>query len=246
MAVYETAADIVGQAAVACGLPVPANVFSSNDPAIIQMRTLLTRCGRELASSYQWQRLVRNHSFNTGAVPPADGIYPLPSDFGYMINQTGWTPTSGGLGLPLGGPLNEQIWAMIVASGLGQGTIYASFKVADGVMQFIAPVPTNQEVSFAYVSQDWVQVNGNPATTASFVANNDDVILFDSTLVSFLLEARFKQAKGLPAGSALDLFATRYRFLTGIDTPAPVLSMAYTPKFPYLTVVNAPQTGYGF
>jgi hypothetical protein len=242
---YEQASEILADTAIACGIPPSANPFGSSDPAQVQMRTLLTRCGRELASAFQWQRLVKNHQFNTGNPSAVDGIYPLPSDFGYMINQTGWTPTTGGMGLPLGGPLSEQIWAMIVASGLGQGTIYASFKVADGVMQFITPVPTDQEVSFAYVAQDWVEVNGNPLTTATRVENNDDVILFDPTMISYMLEARFKQAKGFDASSAQDLFASRYKFMTGIDTPSPVLSMAYTPKFPYLTIVNAPQTGYG-
>lgn len=245
MAVYETASQILTDTSVACGLPPSANPFGSSDPAQIQLRTLLTRCGRELASAFQWQRLVKVHSFNTGVVPPIDGEFALPADFGHMINQTGWTPTDGGMGLPLGGPLSEQVWAMIVASGLGQGTIYASFKVAAGVMQFITPVPASQEVTFSYVAKDWVEVHGVPATTADRVENNDDVILFDPTLISFMLEARWKQAKGFDASSAQDLFSTRYRFMTGIDVPSPVLSMAYIPRFPYLSIVNAPQTNYG-
>lgn len=245
MAVYETASQILTDTSIACGLPPSANPFGSSDPAQVQLRTLLTRCGRELASAFQWQRLVKNHAFNTGNPSAVDGIYALPTDFGYMINQTGWTPTSGGMGLPLGGPLSEQVWAMIVASGLGQGTIYASFKVAQGVMQFITPVPVDQAVTFSYVAKDWVEVNGNPLTTADRAENNDDVLLFDPTLISYMLEARFKQAKGFDASSAQDLFTTRYKFMTGIDVPSPVLSMAYIPRFPYLSIVNAPQTNYG-
>lgn len=245
MAVYSTASAIINEAGVVSGLAPSPDVFGSLDPDFVQLRTLLTRCGRELSASYQWQRLIKKHQFSTGNPPNPEGVYPLPSDFGYMINQTGWVPSSGGMGLPLGGPLSEQVWSLIVASGLGQGTIYATFKVADGIMQFITPAPTNQQVSFSYVSQDWVEVNGNPAVTATEATSNDDRVLFDSTLISSMLEARFKQAKGLDARSALELFATRFRFMTGIDVPSPKLSMAYTPKFPYLTIVNAPQTNYG-
>lgn len=245
MAIYDTAGDVVNNAAIACGLPAASVPFSSTDQHILQMCNLLNRCGRELLVVFQWQQFVKTHSFNTGSPPPTDGEFALPADFGWMINQTGWTPSSGGMGLPLGGPLTEQLWQMIVASGLGQGTIYASFKVTEGVMKFITPVPADQEVTFAYASQGWVDVGGAGTTFETKATADDDVILYDSELITTMLELRFKQAKGLDSTSAADAFATKFASYTGINSPAPIVSCAYVPRFPYLSVFNVPQSGFG-
>lgn len=247
MAQYDTAAEIIAQAAVEIGLSAVSDPFASQATEQVQLRTLLTTCGRELALMYQWQQMVKSYSFNTGAVPVADGIYQLPSDFGYMVNQTGWTPTAPGLGLPLGGPLSEQIWSALVNTNLAASTIYVSFKITDGTFQVLpAPAPANIEINFVYVSRNWVRVNGVPATTADKVANAADVILYDPTLVAKMLVLRYKQAKGLDANASLEQFTNMFSAVTGINVPAPVLSVARTTGFPYLnTWTNVPQGGYG-
>lgn len=245
MAIYDTAATIINDAAVASSQSISAAPYSDPSTTMREFCSLLNRCGRQLLIAYQWQQLIKTHSFNTGAVPPTDGEYDLPADFGWMINQTGWTPSSGGLGLPLGGPISEQIWAMLVASGLGAGTIYASFKISDGVMKFLTPVPADQDVTYSYMSQGWVDVHGSGTDFATIVENDDDVVMFDSELIKAMLELRWKQAKGLDWSTAGDAFATAFQSFTGINTPAPVLSAAYVPRFPLLGIQNVPQTGYG-
>ena len=248
MAQYDTAADVINAAAVECGLSTVTDPFSSSVQEMIQLRTLLTQCGRELASGiYQWQQLTVPYSFSTTATPPADGLFTLPADFGYMINQTGWTPTSGGLGFPLVGPLSEQTWQALVNTNFASSTIYLTFKIAAQKIQLLPkPAPANQTVNFSYQSQNWVWVLGSSASTANKVANASDIVLYDAILISKMLAARYKQAKNLEDGASLEQFQTMFTSLTGINAPAQILSLVRRSDFPYLNAwSNLPSTGYG-
>lgn len=247
MAQYDTAAAIINSAAVECGLTASADPFSSTDDTMVQLRTLLTNCGRELYGMYQWQQFVKTTTIATGPTPDPTGQYPLPTDYGYFINQTGWTPTAAGLGLPFAGPLSEQIWAALVNTNLASSTIYVSFKIADRVIQFLpAPAPANTELVYSYMSRDWVLVSGGP-TTADTAANAADVVLFEPIMIVKFLTARYKQAKSLDATSSLEQFQTMFQAWTGNNSPAPVLNMARYEGFPYLNIwTNVPQSGFGF
>lgn len=248
MATYDTAADIINYALIECGLGSISDPFASSEETAIQMRTLLTQCGRELASNkYQWQQLVKSYSFNTGATPPEDGVYDLPADFGYLINQTGWTPNNLGLGLPLTGPYTEQQWTAIIAQNLAASTVYIGFKVAAGTFQVLPqPAPVDTDITYEYMSSHWVRVHGADDVTASVVANADDVVIFESILITKMLAARYKQAKGLDAAASLDQFTAAFQSCTGMNSPAPVLNMATNRIFPLINIyTNTPPTGYG-
>jgi hypothetical protein len=247
MALYDTATNIINSAAVECGLAPNTNPFTASSEEMVQLRTLLTNCGRELTSGvYQWQQLVKTYSIDTGPIPVTDGRYDLPADFGYFINQTGWSPTAAGNGLPLGGPLSEQIWAAIVATNLAASVIYVSFKIADRVLQVLpAPAPANTEITFSYVSQNWVLVNGS-TTTATQVANTGDIVLFDAVMMVKMLATRYKQAKGLDATSSAQQFQAMFAAFTGTNTTSPILNMTRYSGYPLINVwTNVPQSGYG-
>ncbi|MCS7084454.1 MAG: hypothetical protein NZ534_00040 [Bacteroidia bacterium] len=189
---------------------------------IVQLRTLLTNCGRELAQGpYQWEQLTKRHSFSTGASPPASGRFDLPSDFGSLIDQTMWSPQSGGTGLPVIGPLTEQTWAQVVSSG-SISQIQLMFKVTERALYVLpAPPPPSTTITFAYRSQNWVLVNGSPTTTATFVANNGDVVLFDSVLMVKMLVYRFKSARGLARPEDALAFSETLHTAVNVNKPAP-------------------------
>lgn len=248
MSIYDTAATIINSAAVECGLATVVDPFASTDPTFIQLRTLLTNCGRELCSGlYQWQQLTNSYTFSTTATPPASGLFALPSDFGYMINQTGWTPTSGGLGLPLAGPLSEQTWQALVNTNLASSTIYLSFKIAAQKIQLLPrPAPANVSVTFSYQSQNWVWMLGSSSNTANSVTAASDIVLFDAVMMVKMLAARFKQARGLDPGALLEQFQTMYQLFTSTNAPAEILSLAGRTGFPYINVwTNLPVSGFG-
>jgi hypothetical protein len=243
---YESAADIIATAAVECGLGTVADPFSSTLDEQIQLRTLLNQCGRELYASYQWQQLVASESIDTGSSPVADGEYDLPDDFGYMINQTGWTPTSAGLGLPLGGPLTRQQWAYLIGTGLSSSTIYVSFNINAGVLQVLpAPAPADTEITFDYVSSHWA-TNAAGSTGKTKCTAADDIVKFEPILMSLMLAMRYKQAKGFDASALQARFEHQFSVHTGVNTAAPVLNMAGKLGFPYLNPwTNVPQSGFG-
>lgn len=247
-AYYDTAADIINSAAVECGLETDTDPFSSTAPHMIQLRTLLTNCGRELYSTYQWQQFIKNASYDTDTdiIVGTTNEFALPDDFAHLLNQTGWTPNNLGLGLPLGGPYTEQQWDAIVAQNLAASTIYIGFKIAAGTFQVLPdPPPAATNITFGYISRDWVQVNGG-ATTASLVANSDDVVMFEPILVVKMLAMRYKEAKGLDATASMDQFTAAFQRVTNLNSPAPVLDLGRSQLFPLLNVyTNTPPTGYG-
>lgn len=247
MAQYDTAADVINAAANECGIASVVDPYGSSATEFIQLRGLLTQCGRELLGMYQWQELIVRTSFSTGAVPVSTGLYDLPADFGYFINQTGWTPVSGGMGVPLIGPLSEQVWAAVVSSGLASTTLYIAFKFARRKINVLpAPAPANITVGYAYVSRYWVA--STPGTTPDKDAPtvSTDVILYESILISKMLAARYKQAKGLDANATLEQFQNMFATYTGLNSPAPILSTTSVKAFPFLNMwSNVPPTGYG-
>lgn len=247
MARYDTAAEVINSAAIECGLQAVSNPFTSSDPAFIQLCALLTNVGRELLGLYQWNKFQKTYSITTH-VPPDTGDYDLPDDFGYFIDQTGWTPTNAGMGLPLGGPLSEQDWAYLVNTNLASSTIFVSFKLSEGKFSVLPqPPPDGIEIKFSYVSRYWVAAPSPAAATgiADKVTAADQVILFEPILISKFLKLRFLEAKGFDTNSAAAQFQSVFMQWTGKDTSAPVLNAARMRLFPYLGWRNIPETNYG-
>jgi hypothetical protein len=218
---------------------------------MIQLRTILNMCGRELWNKHQWQQFVRSFSLNTTSSPitPGGNAYAFPTDFGYWINQTGWTPNNLGLGLPLGGPLSEAQWTTIVAQNLAASTIYISFRIVNNTIEVLPnPPPASTSITFEYMSRNWVQPAGTTtlATRSDKCTSSTDTVLFESILMVKMLAARYKEAKGLDANSSLAQFAAAFQSATGMNKPAPVLYTAGGSYFPLLNVwTNTPPTGFG-
>lgn len=251
MAGFDTAGDIINWAAIECGLDAVDDPFNTNDKNMVQLRNILNMAGRELWNKFQWQQFVSSFSIDTTTDPitPGGNEYALPSDFGYWINQTGWTPNNLGLGLPLGGPLSEQQWTTIVAQNLAANTVYISFKVANDRIQILPnPPPANTSITFEYLSRAWVQPAGTTAASdrTTLCTASDDTVLYESVMVVKMLAARFKEAKGLDPTSSLEQFAAAYQSATGMNKPAPILNCAVQQWFPLINVwTNTPPTGYG-
>jgi len=241
---FDTAQQIINTAANECGI-VTASTFdptTSSDATYTQLTALLTSAGRELYGMHEWNMLNKTFSQTTHAVDT--GLYNLPTDFGYMIDQTGWNPTNK---LPLGGPLTPQNWEYLVRTGLSQKTIYVSFKINQGQFQTL-PVPPQENglITFEYVSRYWVAVTGAPTVPAQDqVLVATDVILFEPILITKFLKLRFLEAKGFDTTAAANQFINMFNSFTDKDVSAQTLNMARNRVFPYLGWRNIPETNYG-
>jgi hypothetical protein len=241
---FKTAQQVINQVANEVGLAAPPSFdpTTSTDPAFIQLTALLTSAGQELYGMNDWNILQKTYQITTHAIDT--GIYALPPDYGYMIDQTGWNPTNR---LPLGGPLTPQNWEYLVRTGLSVNTIYVSFKIAQGQFETL-PVPPQEGgiITFEYISRWWVAVTGAPTIPAQdSVQLATDVILFEPILIEKLLKMRFLEAKGFDTTAASSQFMNVFNQYTGKDVSAQTLNMARMRVFPYLGWRNIPETNYG-
>lgn len=242
---YDTAGNIVNAALAECGITAVADPYASSDPAFVQACTILGTAGQEMLTLHEWNKLVKTHTITT-AVPPDTGEYDLPADFAWLINQTGWTPTNGGAGLPLGGPLSAQDWTYLVNTNLASSTVYISFRQADGQFWILPqPPPNGVVINFEYISRYWVALTGTTVGTKDKPTLSSDVVLFEPILIVKFLKLRYLEAKGFDTTAAVAQFLTMFQSWTGKDASAPILNTARMRVFPYLGWRNIPETNYG-
>jgi hypothetical protein len=249
MARFQTVGDLINRAALTLIGAKVADPFASPDPVFIQLRTLATECGQDLVQANAWQQLERSHAFTTGSAD--SGLYELPVNFGYMIDQTGWTygvPTGA---YPLLGPSSAQWWSYLQASELYTVTLYAWFRVAEGKLQlWPQPPPPEIPVAYKYVSRDWVRDGSSSLEAPVYkdeVTQSSDVPLYEPILFLKKLKLAFLQAKGFDTTKAEDEYVMALEAWTGKDTSAPVLSLnGPIQHHRWLNALdNVPETGYG-
>jgi hypothetical protein len=244
MARQDSANAIINRVALEVGLTPVSDPVSDPDEAFVQLTGLLTVAGQELVELHPWQVLIDNYSFTT-VVPADTGIYDLPDDFCYMIEQTGWDKTSN---VPLVGPLSSQDWAYLEGRNLVSQTIYASFKQQENKLYlYPQPPPNGLQVSFDYIRRTWCRNTGSADLDQEEIIAGSDVIAFEPILIQKFLKAKFLEAKGFDAGSARLEFENIFNSRTGKDEGAAVLNAAGTSRrFPYIDpLYNVGDTNYG-
>jgi hypothetical protein len=242
MAQYDTAKNVINAAAAECGLGSTSDPFASTDPSFIQLVQLLTNAGQELNLKFPWEQLIKKYSITT-VVPGDTGDYALPSDFGYMIDQSGWEATQR---YPLGGPLDSQDWQMLTNNNT-LASIYISFRISQMKFRLFPQPPANGLiVNFEYVSRWWVCTSAAPTTPAQdspLLAS--DIVYIDRLLMVKKLKVMFLEARGFDSTSATKQMQDAYDAVTSQNMPAPVLSLDRKTLFPYLGERNVPTTRYG-
>ena len=239
-----TAGNILNRVAAEVGLQPIADPYSTQDPAFIQMQFLLNTAGEELLFMYEWEFLIREHQFTTNTATDT-GAYDLPDDFAYQINQTGWERSQN---VPLGGPLSAQDWTYLKGRDLVNNTLYASFRIFDGKFNLYPdPVPDNLDVNYEYITKNWVSNGQSPATFQDEILLTSDLPMYDKTLITRYVKLKYLEAAGFDTTKAQNDFNQAFAFITGKDVGAPVLNAGRTTRqYPYLSVFNLPDTGYGF
>lgn len=240
---FDTANDILNGAGAEVGVAPDTNPYASSNQIFQQMRYLLDAAGRELVRYYQWEILAKEHQITTAASDSGD--YPLPDDFGYMINQTGWERKEN---VPLWGPLSPQDWQYLLGRDLVSHTIYASFRISEGLFRiFPQPPPDGLDIHFEYISRNWVQSGTDPLDFQSKTLTGSDIILYNPILIQKLLKAKFLEAKGFDSTAARNDFALEFDAITGQEKGAEILNAGrFRGSVPYLDAWrNLPDTGYG-
>lgn len=245
MARFKTATQIIDQVAVEVGLRKVPDPFAESDPAYGQLIALLSSAGMELLEEAAWGILRREEEFTTDAATNPDGIYDLPDDYAYMIDQTGWEQTQR---VPLFGPASPQYWAYLKGRNLVTSTIYAQFRLTENKLYlFPQPPPDDLLIQYEYISDNWVNVNGTPGEYSNVIQNPADVVLYPFLLAQRLLKLRFLEARGFDTEKANDEYLFTLESWRGKDKSAPILNAGQGGwQYPYLEPLrNTPDSGYG-
>lgn len=236
--------EICNRVAVEVGLTPVSDVFASEDPAFLQLTYLLTTAVQELMEMYPWQILTREFQLTTGN--GEEGIIDLPADFGYMIDQTGWSRSEN---VPLVGPLSAQDWTYLLGRDLVGSTIYASFRFDQNKLFIFpqSPMPSGLDINFEYISRNLITIAAtDPVQYSDEALMPGDTPVFPPHLITRFLKAKFLEAKGFDSQKAEDSFWQAFYSWTGKDNSAAILNAGRSRGFPYLDMWrNLPDTGYG-
>lgn len=242
LAVATTNANtILNRVAAELGTAPVQDAFSAVDPTFTQLRYLLNAAGEELALFHPWSVLVREHRITTA--PGDSGEYPLPADFLYMIDQTGWERANR---TPLYGPLSAQEWSYVKGLDHGPSPFHVAFRVQEGNMRVFPQAASGLDIFFEYISKNWVRdVTTSPPLYRDEVQLASDIPLFDRALITRYLKVKFLEAKGFDSTKAQDDFNQVFSFITGKDRGGRVLSLTGGGGIRYLGGRNVPDSGYG-
>lgn len=239
---YDTVKTVINDAAVELGLPSSSSPMGSSDPNMIMLCSLLKAAGRELVYSKDWTHLVKEHTFVT---VQGTSTYALPSDFHNMISQTGWVRTTR---LPLGGPLSPQEWQFLKARLVGV-VFSVLFRPLQGQIHIYPDTntPGDQTIAFEYISNAWIAPVATPTVPSlDAPANDDDVVFFQSFLMSRMLKLWFLRAKGFDTTAAQQDYDRAYDMVASVDSQSPVMNLSEKRiKFQILDARNIPVTGFG-
>ena len=239
----DQAGNILNRIAAEVSIAPVQDPFATNDATFVQLIALMNTAGEELLIQYEWEQLQNEHAIVTA--DGDSGEYPLPSDFAYMINQTGWERAQN---VPLGGPLSPQDWQYLLGRDLVNSTIYASFRIKQGYFNiFPQPPPTGLDINFEYVGMNWVQDGDDPLVFKTSVSKFNDVPLYNRLLIGRYVKVKYYEAHQMDSTKAQDDFNQIFSTLTGRSMGSAILDAgSYGRSIPYLDgVYNVPTTGYG-
>ncbi len=243
---HKTANAIINQVASELSLPKQTSVFSSSDESFTTLISLTNACGIELLPLTRWQQLIGSDTIVTTSSD--DGKYDLPSDFGYMIDQTGWEATNR---RPAMGSLTAQEWTYLKGRNFTASTIHVSFRQAESKL-WIYPyalgevaTPDGLEISYEYVKRNWVYTNGQSDLPTDEISSDADLILYESHLFERLLKVRFLEAKGFDTTAAVKQLVAAADFWLGNDRSSKPINLAHSYGVPFLGYLNIPDSGYG-
>lgn len=222
--------EILQQAAGELGLPAPTGL-PSDSVQDAQMLALLNAAGAELVFVYPWTYLARKWVLNTAA-----GVseYALPSDWAYMLNQTGRDAAAS---VDLRGPETPQSWTRLTDNN--SPLKGSRFRIYGGKLH-LAPKPvTPGTVTFEYITGDWVRRSGG--STSGRTSQSSDQLLHDAWLLVKFLKYKYLQLKGLNSDPASREFTALLLTMVGKDRGGRVLSLTGRQGTKYINENSVPE-----
>jgi len=170
-------------------LPVPTEVVASTDIQVQQLLALANEEGDELAGTYDWQIMRRQHLFDT--VASAVQSSAVPADFDHFIANSFFNRTTMRY---IYGPITPQEWQAIQAQPQ-LNRVFLAFVERDGQFLVTPTPPAGQEIAYEYITKYWAK-SALGVPQQEFLADTDETYL-DDKLFPLGIRWRFLKSKGL-------------------------------------------------
>lgn len=232
-----TAGQAVRDIMRSLGLDTPDNVAESEDSNAVLLWFLATRAGQKLLGEMDWQFLSAEHTVTTVI---GQSAYPLPPDLDRYIPDASWNRTTR---LPAIGSLSEPEWQMLKARQLEGTTFTMLFRIQDDFLVFYDTPSVAQTIVLPYTSRAWVI--RDDASFADHVEQDSDLIRYDRQLFAAALRLEWDTEKKFDTSASTLAYNSLLAAARGKDAPGRTLTLNQMAAYPYLGVINIPDTGYG-
>lgn len=237
-----TAQQLVSELMLAMSMTVPTSIAGATDKRTKQFWQLATDAGQQLAGlPVEWAWMSAEMHITT---VPGTAVYDLPTDFMGFIQDASWNRTSR---LPVIGALTEQEWQMLKARLSAGTTFTVLFRVANNQIEFYDTPTSVQEIYLPYRSRGWATglTRSTPVARSDNLQVDTDVVLFDPQLFKAKLKLMWYMAKKFPFAPEKKDFERLLAQAVGADSPGRTLTLGRGSDYPYLGILNLPDTGYG-
>ena len=174
------------------GVESPTTVIGNTSDDIKQLLALANREGRDLASRYRWERLLKEHTFTFATSKDQgvlNGTVVSSADVEYIVNDTIWDRTER---IPLLGPMSPPIRQAQEAYNITGP--YTRYFLRGGKL-FFDLVPAANTGAFEYKSTHWCE--SSEGTGRAAWAADTDVGRLDENLMGLGITWRWLRRKGL-------------------------------------------------
>lgn len=203
------------------GINEPSSVVGSTDKQIKQLLTIANREGKDLASRFTWNVLVKEATFTQSAAALQGAMTTVAgSDFDKIINDTMWNRSTT---LPILGPSMAKDWQALQAFNI-TGPV-PEFRIRGNSLYF-SPDGANatDTIAFEYKSKNWCESSGG--TGQSSWQADDDVGLLDEDIMCLGIVWRWLKRKGLDYAEDFATYEKRVADKIGGDGGKRVLNAA--------------------
>ena len=207
-------------------LPVPGSVVGTPAAEVRQIVALLEEVGEELTSRFNWPDLQRKAEWTSVATSSQGSIFDLTGeDFERIVPGTFYNETER---TSFVGPIPLPEW-QAYAAGVNPSPNNI-FTITDDEL-FLWPTPTAGDTLSLYwqtafwISAPDISVGPLAATKAAF-ESDEDLPVFDATLMKLGLRYKWKYEKGLPYAEDMRAFEAAAMDKSSRGMLKPTLSMA--------------------
>lgn len=145
---------------------IPLTIIGNTEATAVQILQALTIAITNLARTYDWQELQKEHTFSSVASTES---YNLPSDYDRLINNTFWNSSTQ---LKVLGSSTPQEWRLLKNSTASNSTVSDYYRIRNNQV-VLFPVPSGVEnFVFEYISNEIVESSGGTGQTG-WLADTD-------------------------------------------------------------------------